>query len=586
MELQRLSNAQIITPNLTTPLGHGGEARIYALEQDQTLAAKVYHQPTDAHAHKLMAMLANPPDNPTAGQGHISIAWPVDLLVTPRESLTKNSPTHTVGFLMPRVTGMRPLLDFYNPKTRRQYCPLFNYLYLHRTARNIAAAMGALHARGYCIGDVNESNILVSNTALVTLVDTDSFQVPDPHTGTIYRCPVGKSEFTPPELQGQSFTDLDRTPEHDLFGLAVLIFQLLMEGTHPFSGIFQGTGDPPSYEARIAAGHFPYTKRQQVPYVLAQIAQPLEILHPTLAELFERCFEDGHHNPQLRPTAQDWQDALAEAENELITCATNNQHRYGKHLDSCPWCARTLALGGRDPFPSWQVVRNKQHLQPKPSKRSKQLRTGRRVFLLHRPAPKVSRQQLLLAKIVSQKRLLPLVVGLFLGVCGFLKLLNSTQNLSFASETSPGFSPDQNSQSHAPLTASNDEKSHQALLLNPNDDRADLARSVTLQSLRDYGGVSEDFSQALHLNLNDVEAYVKHDVARDEMADDNTNPGREFEIAVEEFNQLRLNLNNARVTDLAPANLLMNKYRQVLGNPQKLLRQNLLTLSVPRKPVK
>ena len=178
MRLQRRSNEQIITLDLTSNLGHGGEALIYAVPPDETLVAKVYHKPTDsAYAHKLVAMLANPPENPMAKQGKISIAWPMDLLRTVDGSQS------VVGFLMPRVTGMHSILDFYNPKTRRQKCPFFSYLYLHRTARNLAAAVGALHARGYCVGDVNESNILVSDTALVTLVDTDSFQVRDPDTG-------------------------------------------------------------------------------------------------------------------------------------------------------------------------------------------------------------------------------------------------------------------------------------------------------------------------------------------------------------------------------------------------------------------
>src|SRR5712691_4689158 len=90
-----------------------------------------------------------------------------------------------------------------------------------------------------------------TDTALVTLVDTDSFQVCEPHNGVVYRCPVGKPEFTPPELQGCPFAQVDRAPEHDLFGLAVLLFQLLMEGTHPFAGVYQGHGDPPPYETRI-----------------------------------------------------------------------------------------------------------------------------------------------------------------------------------------------------------------------------------------------------------------------------------------------------------------------------------------------
>ena len=327
MRLQRKSNQQIITINPNATLGHGGEARVYTLPQDRQLVAKVYHKPQETHGRKLAAMLTNPPEDPMAAQGHISIAWPQDLLLA-------DGSDRVVGFLMPRVQGMRSLLDFYNPKTRREKCPLFNYRYLCRTARNIAAAMKALHARGYCVGDVNESNILVSDTALVTLVDTDSFQVRDPHTGIIYRCGVGKPEFTPPELQGKNFGQIDRAPEHDLFGLAVLIFQLLMEGTHPFSGIFQGNEDPPPYAARIAAGHFTYSIGRQVPYVATPIAPKWEILHPSLRQLFVRCFEDGHSQPHLRPSAQTWQAALKEAESALIACSANNQHRYGTHLNA------------------------------------------------------------------------------------------------------------------------------------------------------------------------------------------------------------------------------------------------------------
>jgi DNA-binding helix-hairpin-helix protein with protein kinase domain len=235
MEVQRQSNGALLTLTPAAELGAGGEARVYALPQQGALLAKIYHTPTPARARKLAAMLANPPDDPMAGQQHISIAWPVDLLqAVPSRAV--------VGFVMPRVTGVQSIIDFYNPMTRRQRCPLFNYAYLHRTAHNLAATVRAIHARGYVIGDVNESNILVTDRALVTLVDTDSFQVRDFHTGVVYRCPVGREEFTPPELQGQSFEQIDRAPEHDLFGLSVLLFQLLLEGTHPFAGVFRGTG--------------------------------------------------------------------------------------------------------------------------------------------------------------------------------------------------------------------------------------------------------------------------------------------------------------------------------------------------------
>jgi formylglycine-generating enzyme required for sulfatase activity len=351
MQLQRQSDGKIITLNPASKLGRGGEAQVYAVPHESGLVAKVYHQPSDERAHKLAAMLASPPENANA-RGITRIAWPVDLLC--------DSGRRVVGFLMPRVNETRPIADFYNPGIRRRHNPLFTYEYLHNTARNLAAAVKALHARGYVIGDVNESNILVATTTIVTLVDTDSFQVSA--NGTVFRCPVGKPEFTPPELQGQTFAQLDRAPEHDLFGLGALIFQLLMEGTHPFLGIFQGRGDPPPLEARIQAGHFPYGTKRNIPWQPTKIAPPIELLHPALRQLFVQCFEDGHRRPQARPDAQTWQSALQEARQALVTCTSNEQHRYGNHLQSCPWCERARLLGGRDPFPSPQVVARGEHL--------------------------------------------------------------------------------------------------------------------------------------------------------------------------------------------------------------------------------
>ena len=305
MQLQRQADRSIITLDSASLLGQGGEAQVYTVPNEGGLVAKVYHSPTSERAGKLAAMLANPPEGATA-RGITRIAWPVDLLC--------DSGQRVVGFLMPRVTQTRIIADLYNPGIRRRKCPLFSYLYLHRTAHNLAAAVRALHARGYVISDVNESNILVAETTLVTLVDTDSFQVRDPANGTVFRCPVGKPEFTPRELQGKSFALVDRAPEHDLFGLGVLIFRLLMEGTHPFDGNFQGKGDPPLHNERISSGHFPHSIGRRVPYLPPKNSTPFEILHPALRQLFVRCFEDGHDNPNTRPDAKTWQTAIAEAE--------------------------------------------------------------------------------------------------------------------------------------------------------------------------------------------------------------------------------------------------------------------------------
>jgi len=350
MQLRTKLKGETVSLDTNTILGTGGEAKVFAVYQKPNLVAKIYHKPTKKRAKKLDIMLANPPGDPMASQGHISIAWPVDLLET-----TDPTPK-TIGFLMLNVSGMSSILNFYNPQIRRKKCPLFNYKYLHRSARNLAAAVRAIHNRGYVIGDINESNILVSDSSLVTVVDTDSFQVTDPNTGDIHRCPVGKPEYTPPELQGVTFAHADRLPQHDLFGLGVLIFQLLMEGFHPFTGVYKGTGDPPPIEDRIASGHFPYRKRWHRPYEPSPLSPDIDILHPDLKYLFMQCFETGHKKPKRRPDAQTWIDALTKSEEALVECDQNQQHLYGKHLRHCPWCERTQRLKGRDPFPSSQTI--------------------------------------------------------------------------------------------------------------------------------------------------------------------------------------------------------------------------------------
>jgi DNA-binding helix-hairpin-helix protein with protein kinase domain len=345
-------NGKTIDLSLEKKLGEGGEARVFCVAA-MGMAAKIYHHLDPKYAPKLKLMLDNPPADPTSGRGHVSIAWPNDLLL--------DSGGNVRGYVMPLVEGMQALVNFYVPKLRRQERPLFDYHYLVTAALNVATAVRALHDRNYVIGDVNESNILLSDRALATWVDTDSFQVFNTASGKIYRCLVGKPEFTPPELHGMNFAGVDRTREHDCFGLSVILFQLLMEGTHPFDGVYSRPGEPPSVDERIAAGHFPYGDGGMGPFRPKPIAPPFGMLDPALQRLFLQCFLEGHARPRARPDAAAWRGTLAQAAQNLRTCPVNDRHRHWGHV-TCPWCERARLLRGLDPFPSVQAVKQGRHL--------------------------------------------------------------------------------------------------------------------------------------------------------------------------------------------------------------------------------
>lgn len=317
----------------------GGEGTVHDIVGMPDKIAKIYHDHKLTNAElteKLGVMIANPPHDPMKAHGHMSLAWP-------ESRLFENG--RFAGYLMPKVTQAQEILEFYNPIIRSKKHPGVTWKNLHAIARNLAAALAAIHTRDYVVGDLNEGNILVNDQSLVTLIDTDSFQVRDPLTGRLFRCQVGKGEFTPAELQRVNLDKADRFAYHDLFGLGVLIFQVLMEGFHPFTGVDKAQAAQSGstvFQRNIGQGHFPYDPAGA--FVPPPAAPAFDNLDPDLRALFLRCFVDGHRTPADRPTAQEWHRGLQAAESALRPCPVKPQHWHSPHLLECPWCKREKTL--------------------------------------------------------------------------------------------------------------------------------------------------------------------------------------------------------------------------------------------------
>jgi DNA-binding helix-hairpin-helix protein with protein kinase domain len=198
-------------------------------------------------------------------------------------------------------------------------------------------AASILHTSHCVIGDVNESNIFVLADGTVRLIDVDSFQVH--YNGDVFPCNVGTPIYTPPELQRTTFRNVLRTPNHDIFGLSVLVFQLLVQGCHPFAGRLRD-GHCRTIEEAISEGLFAYSihRRHLIEpppgrLALAELGE--------LAELFERSFLQTQ-----RPTATDWATVLERTRGKLVRCAKNPRHSFVRDCRTCPLCKLP-----RDPLP-------------------------------------------------------------------------------------------------------------------------------------------------------------------------------------------------------------------------------------------
>jgi DNA-binding helix-hairpin-helix protein with protein kinase domain len=345
----------------------GGEGSIYLISGQKDKCAKIYRSDKinpELYA-KIKAMVQNPPLDPMFSRGHHSIVWPESVLYSDQTR------TKFVGFIMPflDLKEFREAHIYYSSSDRqRNFGGGFSWKYLLITACNLSSSVEAIHFKKHCIGDLKETNILVSSTTLITLVDCDSFQIMDKASGRVYYTRVGTADYLPPELHNANFntSDIDRKFS-DLFALGIFIFKFLMNGIHPYAATGELVAGANTTAAKILKGYFAFSGKYgnvKPP----EFAPPYHVLPSSIQDLFERCFIIGHNDPYSRPTAREWFQVLYAESERLCECSVNSNHIYSRHLSQCPWCD-IYHRQGVDHFPEKPIPSNiGQQIQlPKPT---------------------------------------------------------------------------------------------------------------------------------------------------------------------------------------------------------------------------
>jgi DNA-binding helix-hairpin-helix protein with protein kinase domain len=324
--------SQAKTPISPGPeLARGGEGVVYTVTGAQDRLLKIYLAPVSADRASKLSLMTGLGENDLRKVA----AWPEEVVLD-RQGRTR-------GFVMRKASGSSEAHELYSPKSRARTFPEADFRFVLHVAANVVRAFGAVHSNGCVIGDVNHAQMLVGQDGRVTLIDCDSFQIEA--NGKLFTCDVGSPLFTPPELQGRPFRGLHRTADHDRFGMAVLLFQLLFFGRHPYAGVPLDPKQTGDLESAIAANRFAYGRNrralgvEQPPGTL-----PLTTIGSGMEGLFERAFARGATS---RPDEREWLDQIQKLQSTLKPCPGSATHHYPAHLSNCPWCTLEAKTGTR-----------------------------------------------------------------------------------------------------------------------------------------------------------------------------------------------------------------------------------------------
>ena len=337
-------------------VGAGYQGAVYDVTEYPQSVAKIFHHlPLDQNTqNKLEFMLDHPPV--ASGTNTYHVAWPLSIIRRPKRD------GKIVGYLMPKFDPdhYHEIGAYLNPVRRRLRTQKrrrgFTYLHLLAIARNLSAAVDKIHQLGHVVGDLNSKNVLVNDSGHVVLIDTDSFQINDPQTRRIHRCTVGTPEYTAPNIQGHEFASLDRSNQDDLFALGVIIYQLLFQGQHPYTGRYVPTKqhrELTNIMDRITNGHFIHNPPRSSPYLPTEQSSLIWDNTP-LKRQFKQSFPNNGKAPINRTTAAAWIHHLEQTSSKVKPCRNQPLHHY-MGTKSCTWC-KYRRLTRIEPFPEPMTV--------------------------------------------------------------------------------------------------------------------------------------------------------------------------------------------------------------------------------------
>lgn len=212
----------------------------------------------------------------------------------------------------------------------------------YKVLSKLATIVAKLNAHGLVYCDFSPGNIFVSkgiDSHEVWLIDMDNLHFSGKSTSTI-----GTPHYRAPEIangmsKGNTFFS-------DIYSFALLAYEYLTLST-PFCGTMSqekaeddwdtnSESNNKNFDIMVENGNIPFVYEGNGNEPIDESGIPPEyVFTEKVLELFKRTFgETGRKNPETRPSANEWCEALEAASNSISVCSNNHTHLGVM----CQWC--------------------------------------------------------------------------------------------------------------------------------------------------------------------------------------------------------------------------------------------------------
>ena len=321
-------------------LKSGGAGSIHLLHDEPHSVAKIYHGHVDAalaqrRVEAMLRLAPQLPDIAEDGRHYVQLAWPTALLRDGRDAFR--------GYLMPMVdvaatSELEAVLQERQARAAGLPTGLGAKVAL---AANLSAVVAELHRQGHYVVDLKPVNLRFYKRSLyLALLDCDGFSVQggEERFAAMQMTP----DYLAPEFQSGPMAPGPQEERQDRFALAVVIFQLLNFGIHPFSGRPASEAVPSDLPGRIRGRCYAYGLQAN-----AAIAPNPASGHEAMPLLLRSMFDRAFTSRDARPDALEWSRVLSayasRSKGMMMPCKLDSGHQHFSGMP-CAACRRDALI--------------------------------------------------------------------------------------------------------------------------------------------------------------------------------------------------------------------------------------------------